>query len=285
MAGGEYQVDDYYEMIKKHMKNIKEDLESIRNDRTVQRRYRQTSGYYLVSLAGYTNAGKSSLLNLLSDEQITVENRLFSTLSITTRRIENKLPILLTDTVGFIQRLPSWIIDAFHSTLEEISMSDLILLIADGSDKFHVLQNKLQTSLQEFTELDVTTSTIIVLNKIDMISKTEIQQRMEQLQNIPRFSKIPIIPISVRKKKHINTLLETIFIHLPNRIYLRMYLPNNDEVQSFISWLHDKTFVKTMTYTSDITLEIECNQKIHQKIIDMVKRFHGTITEISHNKI
>ncbi|MCJ2534291.1 MAG: GTPase HflX, partial [Candidatus Thermoplasmatota archaeon] len=128
MAGGEYQVDDYYEMIKKQMKKIRSDLKKIRNDREVHRKTRYKSGFYLVSLVGYTNAGKSSLLNLLSGEDVKVEGRLFSTLSTTTRRIlqktkEKTIPILLTDTVGFIENLPSWIIDAFHSTLEEIEVA------------------------------------------------------------------------------------------------------------------------------------------------------------------
>ena len=136
MAGGEYQVDDYYETIKKQVKRIKEELENIRNQREVRRRHRHTGGFYLVSLAGYTNAGKSSLLNLLSHENIYVEDKLFSTLSTTTRKINGaNIPILLTDTVGFIKNLPVYIIDAFHSTLEEIEVADVVLLIVDVSEK------------------------------------------------------------------------------------------------------------------------------------------------------
>ena len=135
MAGGEYQVDDYYEMMKKQMKQIKEKLNHIRKQRNIRRHHRQHSGYYLVSLAGYTNAGKSSLLNALTGEQVDVENKLFSTLSTTTRKLSQlNIPILMTDTVGFIQRLPAWIIDAFHSTLEEIKDADLVVLVIDVSD-------------------------------------------------------------------------------------------------------------------------------------------------------
>ncbi len=133
MAGGEYQVDDYFEMIKKQMKKIRGNLEKIRDEREVRRKHRRISGFYLVSLAGYTNVGKSSLLNLLSGEKVKVEGKLFSTLSTTTRKIKNNnFPILLTDTVGFIQNLPAWIIDAFHSTLEEIEVSDIIILMVDA---------------------------------------------------------------------------------------------------------------------------------------------------------
>ncbi|MEF8849018.1 MAG: GTPase HflX, partial [Candidatus Thermoplasmatota archaeon] len=137
MAGGGYQVDDYYEKIKKQTKKIKEKLEKIREDREVRRRHRQKGGFYLISIAGYTNAGKSSLLNLLSEENVKVEGKVFSTLSTTTRRLNYEgVPILLTDTVGFIQNLPSWIIDAFHSTLEELKEAEVIMLVVDvGENK------------------------------------------------------------------------------------------------------------------------------------------------------
>ena len=90
MAGGEYQVDDYYEMIKRQTKKIREDLQKIRENRELQRQTRYKSGFYSVSLAGYTNAGKSSLMNLLSGEKVKVEEQLFSTLSTTTRSITQK---------------------------------------------------------------------------------------------------------------------------------------------------------------------------------------------------
>jgi GTPase len=154
MAGGEYQVDDYYESIKKQMKKIKKELDSISQQRQLRRRYRYKSGFYTVSLAGYTNAGKSSLLNILSDEKIKVEGKLFSTLSTTTRKIQKKnLPILVTDTVGFIKNLPSYIIDAFHSTLEEIEVADVIVLVVDSSEDKINISNKLKVSLDELAEI------------------------------------------------------------------------------------------------------------------------------------
>ena len=137
MAGGEYQVDDYYEMIKKQMKNVKQKLNKIVKDRDIQRRHRHKSGFYLISLAGYTNAGKSSLLKSLTQDSIKIEDKLFSTLSTLTRKVETQnIPILVTDTVGFIQRLPAWIIDAFHSTLEEIELADVVVLVLDGKERF-----------------------------------------------------------------------------------------------------------------------------------------------------
>ena len=164
MAGGEYQVDDYYEMMKKQVKQLKEKLDHIRNQRTVRRRHRHHSGYFLVSLAGYTNAGKSSLLNELTEEGVEVEDRLFSTLSTTTRKLaQSKIPILLTDTVGFIQQLPSWMIEAFHSTLEEIRDADVVILVVDGSDLLTNFEQKFTTSLDELNELGVINPILIAI--------------------------------------------------------------------------------------------------------------------------
>ena len=279
MAGGEYQVDDYYEMIKKQMKHIKEELSNIRQDRLVQRRHRKISGYYLVSLVGYTNAGKSSLLNQLSNEQITVEDRLFSTLSTTTRRIESKLPILLTDTVGFIQRLPSCIIDAFHSTLEEISTSDLILLICDGSDEYELLRKKIETSFQELADLEVTANVLIVINKIDQQSNELTNEKIQKLQRNQKISKYTMVPISVTKNQNIDLLLDKIFTSLPDRITMNIILPNHDQVQSFISWLYEKTYVISITYESVISLSVDCNQKLYPKIREAIQRLNGNVIE------
>ena len=169
MAGGEYQVDDYYEMIKKQIKKIGISLKKIENSRSIQRKNRHQQGFYLVSLAGYTNAGKSSIMNMLTDAQVKVEGKLFSTLSTTTRKLSENidtpmLPILLTDTVGFIDDLPSWVVDAFHATLEEIEMADIVLLVIDGSEEIDDIRRKVEVSLSELHDLKVTAPIIILFN-------------------------------------------------------------------------------------------------------------------------
>jgi len=150
LAGGEYLVADYYEMIKKQMKKIKEELAKIEMERKIRRKDRKEKGFYLVSIAGYTNAGKSSLLKLLTGENVLVEERLFSTLSTTTSKMKQfrkYKPVLLTDTVGFIKNLPHWLIDAFHSTLEEIELADIVVLLIDASDDIDEMREETLTSL------------------------------------------------------------------------------------------------------------------------------------------
>ena len=280
MAGGEYQVDDYYEMIKKQMKHIKEQLASIQKDREIQRHHRHLSGYYLISLAGYTNAGKSSLLNILAHEKVTVENRLFSTLSTTTRRVEQScIPVLITDTVGFIQKLPSWIIDAFHSTLEELQQADVVVLVIDASDDIQLFKTKLETSLQELADLKVEAPLLVVLNKIDIISVDELEEKKEILGHIPRLTDQKMVTISVKERKHIKEFLETLHQVLPQRITIKFQLPNNENIQSFISWLYEKTHVRDINYQSEVFLNIECNQKLEQKITAQIKKYKGRILD------
>ncbi len=282
MAGGEYQVDDYYEMIKKQMKKIRYDLKKIRNDREVHRKTRYKSGFYLVSLVGYTNAGKSSLLNLLSGEDVKVEGRLFSTLSTTTRRILQKtkgktIPILLTDTVGFIENLPSWIIDAFHSTLEEIEVADVVVLIVDGSEEKELVEKKLQVSLDELLELGVTASIVIAVNKIDLIDDGTIDDLIQYLSQKDLLNNRLCVPISVTKEINIGMLLENIFTSLPNIVEMTLQLPMNKESQAFISQLYQKTRIINVTYGEVTRVDVACNVKIRDKIIAQCQKLDGFV--------
>ncbi|OGS40182.1 MAG: GTPase HflX [Euryarchaeota archaeon RBG_13_31_8] len=268
MAGGEYQVDDYYETIKKQVKRIKEELENIRNQREVRRRHRHTGGFYLVSLAGYTNAGKSSLLNLLSHENIYVEDKLFSTLSTTTRKINGaNIPILLTDTVGFIKNLPVYIIDAFHSTLEEIEVADVVLLIVDVSEKKEIIVDKLKVSIDELIEIGVTSQIIITLNKTDLISNEELDDRLKYLTSQGLTENKKIIAVSIKNQYNIEKLLDLIYESLPQLVKFKIKLPINKETQSFISWIYEKAHVLEISYDESVIIYIESNTKLKEKII------------------
>jgi GTP-binding protein HflX len=278
MAGGEYQVDDYYEMIKKQTKKLKEQLRNIRDERELRRRHRHKGGFYLVSLAGYTNAGKSSLLNLLSGEKVKVEGRLFSTLSTTTRKITNKsVQILLTDTVGFIQNLPAYIIDAFHSTLEEIEVADVVLLVVDVSEEKEVIANKLKISLDELVELGVTSPIIITLNKTDLISEQELKARIEYIQKQGLTKNRKIASISVKSQEDIGILLDLIYESLPQLVRFKIKLPVDQDTQSFISWIYEKAHVLDISYEDYVMISIECNTSLRDRIVAKCQDFNGVV--------
>jgi len=132
---GETQLEEDRRRIMRRMRKLEADLKDLEATRRTQRRSRSRSAYREVSLVGYTNAGKSTLLNRLTAADALVENRLFSTLDPRTRRLE--LPggetVLFSDTVGFVRKLPHLLVDAFHATLEVVSTADLLVHVVDGS--------------------------------------------------------------------------------------------------------------------------------------------------------
>lgn len=282
MAGGEYQVDDYYEMIKRQTKKIREDLQKIRDNRELQRQTRSKSGFYSVSLAGYTNAGKSSLMNLLSGEKVKVEEQLFSTLSTTTRSIttqnkEKKIPILLTDTVGFIENLPACIIDAFHSTLEEIQLADVVVLVVDGSETQETVEKKLKVSINELRNIGVGAPLIIAINKIDVIDTNTLENLQKHLEETGIIKDYYVVTVSVKDKKNIEALLQRIYESLPHMVSVTFRLPLEEQSQAFISQLYRKTQVIDIAYTDVITVKVECNEKIKEKLIAACRAVNGDV--------
>lgn len=281
MAGGEYEVADYYEMIKRQMKKIRDELKKIRREREIRRRHRYETGFYLVSLAGYTNAGKSSLLNILAEENVRVEEKLFSTLSTTTRRITEKtgkgrLPILITDTVGFIKNLPAWVIEAFHSTLEEIEVADLILLVVDISDDTDEIVQKMETSFKELKEMKTNSKVLIVLNKIDLLDEKEIKNKVKKLEKLGLLKNNYVL-VSTKEKRNIDKLIDMIRKNLPNLVKLRIELPLNKDSQGFLSKLFEIALISGVRYDEKIKIKAEVNYKIKDKIVSSAKKLGGKV--------
>jgi len=201
---GETQLEVDRRSIRHDIAHIKDELEKVRAHRMRYRAQRKRSRIPTVALVGYTNAGKSTLLNRLAKADVFVANQLFATLDPTTRRIE--LPAgnqaLLTDTVGFIQKLPTTLVAAFHATLEEIAESDLLLHVVDISHPNAM--NQAEAVQQTLEEIDASHVPIItVLNKIDRLSDPDSARRV--VENFPQ-----AVAISARTGAGIGDLLERI---------------------------------------------------------------------------
>ena len=167
---GETQLETDRRLIQRRIQHLKGEIESMRKHRALYRRRRSEQGIPVIALIGYTNAGKSTLLNSLSNANVLVEDKLFATLDPITRRLvlPNSNQVLLTDTVGFIQKLPPTVVAAFRATLEELAEADLLLHIVDiasetAPQQCHTVENMLSDlGLAENPRL-------IALNKIDLL--------------------------------------------------------------------------------------------------------------------
>ncbi len=274
-AGGEYPVADYHEMIKKQMKRIKNALVKIEKERELKRRERRQRGFYLVSIAGYTNAGKSSLLNILTGEKVVIEERLFSTLSTTTSRIKKfkkSVPILLTDTVGFIKDLPHWLIDAFHSTLEEIELADIVVLLIDSSDKFDEMKSKALTSIREIEKMNNHPKIIVALNKIDLVDKNDLKDKKKFIE---KELEKECIEISIKERVNIDRLVEKIYNVLSGEAQGKIILSEYNK--NFISWIYKNTEVNRFDMDGDIKIEIKCNKKMKDIIVGKCTKIGGKV--------
>ncbi|MCL2643205.1 MAG: GTPase HflX [Candidatus Bathyarchaeota archaeon] len=278
MGLGVYEADIYRDAIKLQVQTILKKLTTIRTKRILQRERRTELGFLSISLAGYTSAGKSTLFNALTEADNLVDRSLFTTLSTTTRIIEfSNRKFLLTDTVGFIDRLPIALIEAFHSTLEETIYSDLIILVIDLNEPLEVIEKKTNICQDTINRLDAgNIPQITALNKMDKLNPEEIQQKLDALKN-----KIqnPIL-LSAKKHTNLDVLKTQIVKMLENYVQGSFSVPLTGEVMPFISWVHEKAEVKKEEFLGDhAEVKFEANPQIAEQIRRKVEKFNGTYTQ------
>jgi GTPase len=183
MGIGKFEVDVYFNDIKNRMTSIKSKLVKAGKQRALHRQGRDRIGFKIISLAGYTSAGKTTLFNILTGETREENPKLFTTLSTTTRKIKiSETQVLISDTVGFISNLPAYMIEAFKSTLEELNYTNAVILVIDISDPVSELQKKFRSCMRVLEEIGVDYNKIIfALNKSDLTSQAEIVSKVEML--------------------------------------------------------------------------------------------------------
>src|SRR5436190_371843 len=168
---GESQLEQDKRKIRLQIDRLKRELETVRRSRATQRKDRKRAPVPNAAIVGYTNVGKSSLLRRLTGADVFVENKLFATLDTTTRKIAlpNKQPLLLTDTVGFVRKLPHQLVEAFNATLEEAALSDFLIHVLDAS--LPEVMEFYNTTMSVLTELGADTKQmLVVFNKVDKVS-------------------------------------------------------------------------------------------------------------------
>ena len=204
-GSGERQLELDKRALSEKIISLKRELEEVNRVRGIQRKSRDKNSTYSFALVGYTNAGKSSLLNLLTNANTFVEDKLFATLDPTTRqfKLKNRVNVTLTDTVGFVSNLPHHLISAFSSTLEEAKYADTLIIVIDLANPD--CERCQETTLEVLNSLDAgDNDKIIVFNKIDNIANEIAYQRLKV--SYPNH-----IEISVKEKLNIDKLIDEMY--------------------------------------------------------------------------
>jgi len=246
--------------VQERIARLERELESVRRTRAVQRQGRKRHQWPVAAVVGYTNAGKSTLLNLLTGADVVAENKLFATLDPTTRSfvLPNKQRVLLTDTVGFLRKLPHTLIESFKATLEEVSEADLLIHIVDLShprvdDQIEAVENVIK-------ELDASgKQTVIVFNKIDNVPNRDLMGTY-----VRRFP--GSVAISARTGENVNQLVQALQDALSAwRLRSRFVIPASES--ALIAEIHRVGHVLELNYEgSDAIIVAHVPPELGQKL-------------------
>ena len=258
---GETKLETDRRHIRERIDRLEEELEQVRKVRAVQRERRMKNSVPVVAIVGYTNSGKSTLLNQLTGAGIPANNRLFDTLDTTSRQlsVSDNLDVILSDTVGFIAKLPHHLVNAFQATLEELEYADLLLHVIDASDPYleeHIaVVNKLIAKLAK-----PGTPVLRCYNKADLVYSEDIPVGRD------------VVAISAKKGWNMDGLRKAIEEALGRaRHHVALCLPYS--MGGMVETLHDGARVKSVAYTSEgIEIEAVLDDILYGRLRDYVVR-------------
>jgi GTPase len=257
---GETQLEVDRREIGRKIIKLKSDLEVVRAHRSRHRAQRVRTKIPVISLVGYTNAGKSTLFRALTGADVYVANQLFATLDPTTRRIE--LPsgrhVLLTDTVGFIQKLPTTLVAAFRATLEEVVEADIILHVVDASHP-NVLQ-QIEAVEDTLAEIDLPpVPRILVWNKVDLLGENPIS-RYEDTKDYA--AEVEVSALQQSGLDNLMTKIEETVVASLRKVRLRIPYQRGD----VISFLHEAATVEEQEHTENgVVLTVQLSPALYQR--------------------
>ncbi len=241
---GESALEAERRSILRRIERVKKDLVDLERTRVLKRKQRQRTGVPVIALVGYTNAGKSTLLRHLTDAGVLIQNQLFSTLDPTTRKLvlPREGTVLMTDTVGFVQKLPTQLIEAFRSTLEEVTEASLLLHVVDASRDVERQIAAVEQVLIEIGALD--RPTVIALNKADLLAPEDAKVLITRRPDA--------VLISAEKGEGIDELLALLDSELA-RLKVEVVLNIPFDRGDLVARVHDEGEVVEETYSEEGT--------------------------------
>lgn len=259
-GAGERQIEIDRRLVRKRVAHLKQEIKEVSHQREIQRRARIRSGIPTFAIIGYTNVGKSTLLNALTDAEILMEDKLFATLDTTTRKfsLPNHQEILLIDTVGFIRKIPHTLVAAFKSTLEEAVHTDILLHLIDVNHP--LAEEHAEATYEVLKELSPEKKPIItVLNKVDALENKGL---------IARFKlKYPkVVPISALNRKGFEELLQMMMEVIKGlRKVMKLRIPQKE--YALVSKLMEEGKILNQDYEgNDILIEVEIPAHLEHQV-------------------
>ena len=246
---GEQQIEVDRRLARKRIDRIKSELEDVRRNRETQRKQRSDEGIGQASIVGYTNAGKSSLLNALAGADVLAEDKLFATLDPTTRRLElpDGQPLLMTDTVGFVRNLPHRLVEAFKATLEEAILADFLVHVLDASSQ--EIFSFYETTVSVLKELGAAEKpTVLVLNKMDLVADD-----LERVQELKAHFGEDAVFLSVATGEGMDALIGKMSDLMVDRV-ARLKLRIPQARQDVIALLHREAKILSTDYEGNDVL-------------------------------
>jgi GTP-binding protein HflX len=264
---GEKQIEIDRRLLQRRVDQLKEDIEKIHDERAVQRAHRLRTGIPTFAIVGYTNSGKSTLLNALTEAGVLAEDKLFATLDTTTRKynLPNNQEILLIDTVGFIRKIPHTLVAAFKSTLEEAVHTDILLHLIDVSASS--AESQAESTYQVLKELNAAEHPIItVFNKVDACADEELVNRLQQ--TYPKNVKV-----SALKKEGFAELLNLMIQEVSRlRKQLKLRIPQS-RYELVSELLEEGRIISKQYEENDILLHVEIPHYLEHKVSPFIHDF------------